>query len=76
MKIFKISILFALFQASLIAAFGQNVVAEMPVIASDTSIVRFWKGGYNIIYSHNSGNENWFILVDASADFGAAHLSM
>ena len=53
-----------LFQTGVI--WGQSSVSEVPEHKSDTSIVRYWKDGINVVYTHNSDGENWFLLVDSA----------
>ena len=50
----------------LYVARGQSVVTEVQYTMSDTTIVRYWTEGINIVYTHNSSNDNYFLLVDAS----------
>ncbi len=66
MKGLKFSILFIsiLFQAGVV--WGQSMVSEVPEHKSDTTIVRYWKEGISVVYTHNSDDENWFLLVDST----------
>ena len=48
----------------LCAVRGQSVVTEVQYTKSDTTIVRHWTEGISIVYTHNSDNDNYFLLVD------------
>ena len=50
----------------LCVARGQSVVTEVHDTKSDTTIVRYWAEGINIVYTHNRDNDNYFLLVDAT----------
>lgn len=50
----------------LCAARGQSVVTEVQYTKSDTTIVRYWTEEISIVYTHNSDNDNFFLLVDAT----------
>ena len=45
---------------------GQSVVTEVHDTKSDTTIVRNWTEEISIVYTHNSNNDNYFLLVDAT----------
>ena len=64
MKRFNISILFAVLLLCVSAVKGQSVVSDVLNHSSDTTIVRYWKNGISIVYTHNEDDENWFLLVD------------
>ena len=59
-----ITLTVAVLLSSLCAVRGQSVVSEVHEHKTDTTIVRHWQESIFIVYSHNSDNENWFLLVD------------
>ena len=68
MKKLKFSILFALLLSSLSTVVGQSSIGEIPNNMSDTSIVRYWQEGINIVYSyHWQSGEKFFLMVDENS---------
>ena len=60
------AIVLSLLLLPLCAARGQSVVTEVQYTKSDTTIVRYWTEEISIVYTHNSDNDNFFLLVDAT----------
>ena len=60
------AIVLSLLLLPLCAARGQSVVTEVQYTTSDTTIVRHWTEEISIVYTHNSVNDNYFLLVDAA----------
>ena len=60
------AIVLSLLLLPLCAARGQSVVTEVQYTKSDTTIVRHWTEEISIVYTHNSVNDNYFLLVDAA----------
>ena len=68
MKKCKLTILLMLLLSSLGAAFGQSKVYDVPVVQSDTSIVRYWQNDISIVYSRSyESHGDYFLLVDESS---------
>ena len=66
MKVLRFSILFIVLLMPPGAALGQSQTSEVTGHRSDTTIVRYWKEAASVVYTHNSYDENWFLLVDSA----------
>lgn len=47
-------------------AFGQSSISEISGLASDSSIIRYWKADKSVIYTSNGSGNNYFLLADQS----------